>query len=124
MKKTIDDFVNGDGTHDWDAYTKYQVDQGDKCEECHSYILIASEGIPRKCGSCRALTESDESVNHDDKIRCPHCGNIQGLEFEEGEAYTEGDHEVYCDSCEEEFTFTTNVMYNYDSPALIKKGGD
>lgn len=47
---------------------------------------------------------------------CPHCGVCSTIsENEWWKLYAEGEHEVTCPSCDEDFTVTTNVTFSFST---------
>lgn len=57
---------------------------------------------------------SDHSYSCGSSVTCPFCGAEQSDAWEVG-AYEEGDHDIYCDECEKDFTFSVSVSYNYEA---------
>ncbi len=53
-----------------------------------------------------------------DEPKCPHCGMSIGVdEYELWKIYEEGEHEISCPKCSDEFTVTTNVRYSFSTEA-------
>lgn len=51
-----------------------------------------------------------------DDIKCPYCGAEQEINHDDGYGYEEGIyHKQECGECEKVFTFTTSIIYYYES---------
>lgn len=51
-----------------------------------------------------------------DKPKCPHCGHdCCVIDNEWWELYEEGEHEVTCPSCDQDFTVSTSVSYSFST---------
>lgn len=47
---------------------------------------------------------------------CPHCGHECNVSDNEWwELYEEGEHEVTCPSCDQDFTVSTHVSYSFST---------
>jgi len=115
----MDDYKTESGSIDWKSYREAQVQAGERCVDCGAYMFSfrASEGA-RSCNECRDLLATAK-VNHSRYVRCPKCGHkFNPSESECYELYEEGEHEVFCDECEHDFTISTHVSYNFESPAM------
>jgi len=118
----IDDHTLPGGAIDWPSYKRAQVDAGEVCYRCGSYIfkLIGGRVGLDLCGQCMALDRDRDEVVHDRMIRCPACGetdNISDWDSDYGEiVYGEGTHEVTCAKCEHVYEIETHVRYSYTSP--------
>ena len=61
-----------------------------------------------------ADTECDFFRNDDP--RCPHCGEVCSVQHNEWwELYSEGDHEVTCPHCDEDFTVSSIATYTFST---------
>lgn len=110
-------FRKPDGTHDWSAYRKAQVANGEICSQCGKIIpfIGGSSGHPKTCSECKGMeAQSGEEVSHHSYVRCPKCGFL--MEASELEVYEDGDHEVSCWKCDHDFTITTSVSFSFTSP--------
>lgn len=48
--------------------------------------------------------------------KCPHCGHECDVsENDWWRLYEEGEHDVDCPSCDQEFTVSTRVSYSFDT---------
>lgn len=48
--------------------------------------------------------------------RCPHCGTEHDVSDNDWyRLYDEGEHEVTCPSCDEEFTVSTRVSFSFST---------
>jgi hypothetical protein len=125
---SINDFRLPNGNTDWTAYRQAEVNDGERCYQCYSYIIYGkSTGSKGLCASCQALSNTCGEVNHDSYIRCPSCGNTEDITQWDNdsaqEKYEEGSHVVSCSECEYEYEIETHVSYSYTSPALLAVGG-
>lgn len=51
-----------------------------------------------------------------DEPKCPHCGQECSVsENEWWNLYEEGEHEVTCPSCDEDFSVSTRVRYSFST---------
>jgi hypothetical protein len=51
-----------------------------------------------------------------DKPKCPHCGyDCDVSQNEWWRLYEEGEHEVTCPSCDNDFTVSTRVSYSFST---------
>lgn len=117
---SIDDFKKSDGSIDWKALHRAEVNEGKKCLQCGGFAnVLRPPGHPSKCPDCRKL-DTTERTTHDCLVRCPHCRAIFDPipDCDYYEFYRDGEHETYCNECEQEFTFTTHVSYSFESPEI------
>jgi len=110
---SLDDYKKEDGSIDWKAYERAQVNNGERCFKCGSFIVFA-KGYRDKCASCQCLETDTDSVTHNRFIRCPECRETMDVE----DLYEEGSHNVYCEHCDAEFTVATHISFSFESPAL------
>ena len=58
--------------------------------------------------------------------KCPYCGKEQEIDHDDGYGYEED--EIYmqeCEACEKTFTFTTSIIFTYESyQADCQNGGE
>lgn len=110
-----------DGKIDWKAYHAAQIQDGEKCSECHRYTMpFPWIGHAGSCKECKRLREVEEVI-HGSKVRCPYCGMSRDA-FESGAVQHQTETpEIYCDFCEKKYTVSVRVLYEFTSPALIKK---
>lgn len=114
----IDDFKKEDGKTDWTAYTQAEIDCGERCFNCNSYIGLFSNGVQRMCYDCQGIEKSEE-FNHDKLIRCPYCGETEDVGDENNyELYKDGEHGVMCSSCGKDYSVSTEISYSFASPEL------
>ena len=108
------------GKTNWAAYKEACLEGGQTCTQCGAMIYPRT-GRRSLCSDCQALDKND-AVNHDSRIRCPRCRHHWNpAECDEPTtAYEDGDHEITCEECGQEFTVTTHVSYSYDSPKMIQ----
>jgi DNA-directed RNA polymerase subunit M/transcription elongation factor TFIIS len=115
----MDDYKGADGRIDWTAYRRAQVDAGESCRKCGSFIVF-SKGYPTTCHDCDRLEEESGEVVHDSSVRCPKCRRVMNVHDSEfWDLYEEGEHEVSCRSCDHEFTVSSRVSYSFESPELL-----
>jgi len=49
-------------------------------------------------------------------IECPYCGKEQEINHDDGYGYKENEmHSQECTDCDKTFTFTTSIIYFYES---------
>ena len=121
----INDYRKPDGTSDWDAYQVACVAAGKECRHCGGFILLP-QGIPTLCDACKEIEQDSSEVTHGSQLRCPHCGASFHYSTDDYDLYDEGEHNVSCPECDQDFTITTSVTYSFTSPARIasKETGD
>jgi len=52
-------------------------------------------------------------------VRCPKCGHSWSPgDCDDHWLYSEGEHEVFCDSCDHRFVVVTHVSFAFSSPPL------
>ena len=117
---SISSYKDEKGEIDWKAYRQAQIDQGDKCYKCETYISFG-KGYRSLCHECMSLNNKEET-SHSSYIRCPKCKTTwEPRDSDDFEFYTDGDHEVTCSECDHEFQITTYVSYTFHSPELIEE---
>lgn len=114
----LDDHKKPDGRIDWESYRKAEIANGEVCYRCGQSIIFGV-GYQRLCPSCEKLDKNTEEVESQKMLRCPHCGHQRHVDWEDCIA-REGEHTLYCDSCEKDFTITTRIEYYFTSPPLDK----
>lgn len=113
---SFDDF-EVDGKIDWDALYKARKENGEICSQCKSFLL-SPKGKPSICYNCESLTK-DDKVDHSSFIRCPNCKKLISPEDHElFYLFNEGEHEVNCPGCGNDFSVSTTVKYTFESPEL------
>lgn len=51
-----------------------------------------------------------------DSPKCPHCGHVAEISANDWyQLYEEGEHEVTCPSCDEDFTVSTRVSFSFST---------
>ena len=105
------------GAVDWDAYHKAQLEAGEVCRECGTYITF-SKGKPSLCVSCNMLHQDRGQVSHEKRVRCPHCAHMFAPDEGDNGVYDEGEHSLDCPNCGGDFDIETHVSYCFSSPAL------
>ena len=59
-----------------------------------------------------------------DDVKCPYCGEDQEINHDEGYGYEEDEiHEQCCRDCDQVFTYTTSIIYLYESAKCPCKNG-
>jgi hypothetical protein len=125
----MEDFRLEDGNIDWRALRAAEIESGQRCYECYTYIhAVCISYFPGKekvegrqlCYDCRQMKESDDNVSHSENIRCPKCGHVEQVDYEITGIYEDGEHEVWCGVCEHDYKVCTDVSYTFTSPARIK----
>ena len=121
---SISEFERGDGSIDWKAYKKAQVDEGTICRKCNEYIVsinLFGHKITgsRLCGHCAALSEK-EKLSHPVYIRCPKCENTWSpMDSYDHDVFSDGEHNVQCTECNHNFSISTSISFTFESPELI-----
>lgn len=66
---------------------------------------------------CEKLNSGDSwDFRYQEKLVCPHCGNSSDpSEFESGDLYDEGLHEVSCGECGFDFDVSTFVTHRFST---------
>jgi len=115
------DFKKEDGSYDYRAYEKAQVDLGFSCYRCGHYLIWGGKGYQELCSGCKSMDkDKDREIVHDSMIRCPVCGHQQEMNSDYEEAcYSDGDHTVPCNNCEFEYEISTYVSCSYRSPEMV-----
>lgn len=126
MKK----FENEDGSIDWTAYRKAQVDEGDMCMTCGTYVFNLGLFGKRKdyahdCINCASIKADSGEVSHDHFVRCPKCEHRWNpYDCEDYHLGDAGEGEAWCSECDHTFTVRTAVQCTFTSPPLIKENDD
>ena len=116
----MDDFKGEDGKIDWGAYKQAQVDSGEDCQKCGSFLMFP-KGYPTLCTSCKKA-EGTEEIWHDSFVRCPKCGYMwDPMVCEDYHLLSDGDHDAFCCECDHEFAMGTSVSFSFKSPARIQE---
>lgn len=125
---SINDFKKPDGDIDWKAYRKAQVDAGENCYSCGSYIVFGRmHGGPQQCRECRDFITQDSSVQHNSRVRCPKCRaslDVHNSEYFELYSENESGHDIMCIECDHKFRVEVRVTYTFTSPELLKEEPD
>jgi DNA-directed RNA polymerase subunit RPC12/RpoP len=117
VMQRLDDWRGEDGRVDWAGMSAAEVARGERCTRCRAPIFFSKSRGPTKCLDCKSL-DTTEEVQHGTLIRCPACGETDRVEdFEDGDLYEEGEHEVTCHACDHDYTVSTMVQYTFTSPA-------
>lgn len=112
------DYEDEKGRINWDAYHKAQVDDGERCEQCGEYLILG-KGYRRTCNACNELTSKSAEVDHKKFLRCPKCGHLENVHDDHYGLFEDGEHEVFCNSCDHKYTITTHVSFEFTSPPRI-----
>lgn len=86
------------------------------CEEKDIHLIHRCEGL--WCDNCwkekmtERIAEYDEDTSYTDNITCPHCGFEYTDSFE---FHREGDGEINCDNCSNDFEFSCNFSVDYST---------
>jgi hypothetical protein len=120
---SLNDYRKEDGRVDWQAHRQAEINVGERCYKCGSYILFA-KGYQTLCSDCEGLRK-DEAITHASLIRCPKCGDTRnaGNLWEIG-IHEDGEHEITCGECDHTFTVKTFVSYSFESPARLPEEED
>jgi DNA-directed RNA polymerase subunit RPC12/RpoP len=115
------------GLIDWKGYNEAQKAIGEACYKCGVEFLDESSTGKRLCSNCESLSNLSIAVQHEEYIRCPHCGNQERIfDWDDRDCgdvkYVEGSHEVTCSRCEKDYTIETYVNILYESPPQNKSG--
>jgi len=117
----INDFIDKSRVVQWAQYKKAKRDAGEECYKCSGFIpyhYTATPG-PAMCGSCKNLENNPGQVFSERLVRCPTCSHQQEIDtYDDYSVYEEGEHEVMCNNCEEEYTISTSITYTFKSPRL------
>ncbi len=116
----IDDYEKPDGSIDWEKYRKAQLDNGEICSKCSSYIVWRSTDGPSLCYECKQINKDLEEFSHSRFIICPFCKkSVDPSEIDHPSvAYEDGHHAFTCLDCEKEFEVETSVSFYYTSRKL------
>jgi rubrerythrin len=108
------------------AYKKAQIDCGDICRSCGTYLLIGGNGFARSCPSCVRLATDATEVTSDKFIRCPQCrSNFDPWDGDEGGFRPDPDEtEVTCPRCQHDFQVKVVTTFTYYSPPLLPLVGE
>ena len=112
---------------DGEAVFKARIANGEMCPRCFRHNITNREptGTPTECYDCAQAAADDSAINMDEKVRCPECRHIfDPAANEMYAALDDGEHEITCPECGEDFEITTSVSRDYDSPAMKTKGDD
>lgn len=114
---SLNDHKNSDGSTNWASYDAAQIQSGEKCLNCGTYIVFA-KGYPSSCVECARLSTPGE-VRHGSLIRCPECLRTFSPDTEyDRDLFDEGEHLIRCHHCEHEFEVAVTIEYTYTSPPL------
>ncbi len=119
------DHERPDGGLDFKSYYAAQVKQGERCHQCRNYIGLGS-GLERSCHQCQDINKPGD-LRHDRYLRCPKCGHTWQVPGDDGDwchVMEEGEHEVCCPSCDQNFEISTYVEYSFRSPPLGENEAD
>lgn len=123
-------FKREDGSIDWAAFRQAEIEAGERCWQCHAYIISIFDrtndvpAIRRFCEPCRRLRDDTGDVDHESRIRCPHCRLSAPVAWDQARAYSceglyrDGETELRCVHCGEVFTVQVHVRYEYLSQSL------
>lgn len=122
---SINDYIDVNGKIDWTSYSKAQdtenkneIDNGKYCYQCNTYIFH-QVGYKTLCYSCDKLRNQSDEVSHHSFIRCPFCSHLESsFNYDLMHLYDEGEHEIYCSNCNDQFEISTSVSYSFRSPKL------
>ena len=111
------DFEDKDGHIDWRAYHAAQVANGERCSNCGGFSgLLSARGHPTICLECDEIYREAE-LNHHCLIRCPSCHQTWKT-HDDYELYEEGEHTVFCPTCDAKFEVTTKIKFTFISPRM------
>jgi DNA-directed RNA polymerase subunit RPC12/RpoP len=122
MRVNINDFLDEHNRVNWSAYRQAMRTTGETCSHCDGFISRPT-GKPTVCAVCAAdgkciQLESGLQVQSTQWIRCPHCGHrFDPTNTELHQVYSEGQHEIWCVNCDQDFTVETQITRVYVSPA-------
>jgi hypothetical protein len=114
------DFEDKDGKVDWTAYRKAQIDAGENCEKCGSFIFLGV-GYRVTCNACKELSEKSGEVAHKHFIRCPKCDHLENVHDDYYGLFEDGEHEVFCTLCDYKYTISTHVQFDFTSPPRLQE---
>jgi len=103
------------GEIDWDGYRKAQIENGELCSKCGTY-LWGVFGSPQECPDCRGLCISSP-VEHEQYVRCPYCAHTDWV-ADDYELFSDGEHTIQCSNCQKDYTIITHVSVSFESPGL------
>ena len=106
------DYKKADGSIDWSAYKKAQLDNGEICSSCRGYITSVGTGKHQHCFACKELRAGVEDASHNTLLRCPHCRHLEFVDYERG-LHEEGSHSVSCSECDSDYNVETRVTYSF-----------
>lgn len=108
----------------WDLYRSAQVNNGERCYQCKSY-LVTPRGHQELCIECKNADNNSDELRHSRFIRCPKCRHLMNAEdvaeWTDYKLYQDQDDvDVTCYECEHEFKVQTEITYEFISPAVGK----
>ena len=113
----IGDYIKEDGSTDWVSYRKAQINNGERCKKCKSFITF-HKGYPNDCYNCKKLIKEEELL-HNTVRRFPYCKQTWDPLYDTNyDIYSDGIHNIICDECNKEFLITTYVSYTFVSPKI------
>lgn len=116
---SLDDFTDAAGKADWKAYHAAEVEAGERCRQCGTYVVVLARigKGPQRCPGCEFLATDPGVRTHETLVRCPHCRGTQNASDEE-DICEDGEHTILCDHCEKEYEVGTAVSFTFTSPPL------
>ncbi len=88
-----------------------------QCQICGCGISSRGKDICYDCDDVKRPA----ALEHKSLLRCPKCGDTWHIHFEErGEVYEEGEHTAWCNNCDYQFEFYTEVNFIFTSPRLLE----
>lgn len=94
-----------------------------KCQTCKGrYITFVPAGRFHRadngfCDDCDAMHSTTDEVESKSVTRCPACGEVHIVDYGD-RLYEEGEHEIYCGHCDNQYPVRTEVSYTFVSPAM------
>ncbi len=121
MLVKMDDFKKDDGNIDWREYHRAQVNVGERCKKCETFLTF-SKGYATLCHNCKEVEDSKDEVWHDELVRCPKCGRTwKPYESEDYHLLADGEHSATCNECDHSFEISTTISFSFNSPAMIQE---
>jgi hypothetical protein len=125
----FEEYRKEDGTVDWGAYQKAQVDAGERCYQCSSLIVSIRSRTKAAgktlCYGCQGHRDELGEREHESRVRCPQCQNTWDVfEHEDYQVLKEDGDDVCCPDCDYTFHVDCRVEYHLTSPALLGEEHD
>jgi len=117
------DYKNDDKI-DWDSYKTAQKNNGEICQKCNAYQFPA-QGHLAICFDCVSIATDRDEVTHNHLARCPVCRETwRPEEMWLTECTSDSSRDLYCPTCNHEFTVEVHIVSSLTSPPLVEPEGE